>query len=74
MAQISFIPLGRGGRKALYGGYVYTKHRAGLSCTFWHCVSRRDKCKGRIKVNTAETVVEVLKTHSHLPEFGCVTI
>ena len=72
MAEISFIPSGRGGRKILHSGFVYTKHRPGQGGTFWHCVSRRDKCKGRIKVNTAETTVEVVKGHNHLPEFGSV--
>ena len=72
MAQISFIPSGRGGEKALYRGFVYTKHRDGQSCTFWHCIARREKCKGRIKVDSTKTVVEVLKNHDHLPDFGLV--
>ena len=33
----SYIPTGRGGNKALYKGYVYTKHRTGASSSTWHC-------------------------------------
>ena len=72
MTEISFIPSVRGGRKVLYRGFVYTKHRAGQGGTFWHCVSRREKCKGRIQVNAAETIVEVLEGHNHLPDFRSV--
>ena len=72
MTEICFIPSGRGGRKVIHNGFTYTKHRDGQSGSFWHCIARRENCKGRVKVNAAETSVKIVKTHNHLPDFGSV--
>ena len=70
MSTVSFIPSGRGGRKALYRGFIYTNHIDVQTGTYWHCIQRHSDCKGRIKINSAENDIEVVKHHNHLPDFG----
>ena len=70
MNTLTFIPSGRGGRKALYIGFVYTKHRNLASGSSWHCVSRHEKCKGRVKIDANEETIQIVKTHDHIPDFG----
>ena len=70
MNTVSFVPSGRGGRKALYMGFVYTKHRNLSSGSSWHCVARHANCKGRVKIDSNEESVEIVKSHNHLPDFG----
>ena len=68
----SFIPSGRGVRKALFKGYIYTRHRAGASSGTWHCTERHSKCKGRAKMNNIDSTVTIIKSHNHRPDFGTV--
>ena len=72
MAQLEFVPSSRGGRKALYNGFMYTKHRVTGTGSFWHCVDRHSKCKGRLKLNVDETTVINVTQHTHLRNFGTV--
>ena len=72
MAALSFIPSGRGGKKALYSGFIYTKHRDISAGSVWHCVARHSKCKGRIKINSNKDTAVLVKSHNHLPDFGQV--
>ena len=68
----SFIPSGRGGRKALFKGYIYTRHRMGDSSSTWHCTERHSNCKGRVKINNDSSAVTIIKSHNHRPDFGSV--
>ena len=70
MNTLRFIPSERGGRKALYMGFVYTKHRNLASGSSWHCVSRHENCKGRVKIDANEETIQKVKTHNHIPDFG----
>ena len=72
MRNITFIPSGRGGRKVLFQGFTYTRHRAGANGSTWHCTQRHSSCKGRIKVNSEENDLQVVKAHNHLPDFCAV--
>lgn len=70
MNTLRFIPSGRGGRKALYMGFVYTKQRSLSSGSSWHCVCRHENCKGRVQIDSNEETIEIVKTHNHIPDFG----
>ena len=72
MENVTFIPSGRGGRKALYMGFTFTKHRETATGSAWHCKERHSGCKARLKINSAETALEVVREHTHLPDFGAV--
>ena len=70
MEDLSFIPSGRGGKKALHKGFTYTKHRENSVGSVWHCVARHSNCKGRLKINSREDTAVLVKSHNHLPDFG----
>ena len=72
MNDITFIPSGRGGRKVLFQGFTYTLHRTGANGSTWHCTQRHSSCKGRIKINSEENNVQLVKAHTHLPDFGVI--
>ena len=72
MEDLTFVPSGRGGRKALYSGYIYTKHRNDVTGSSWHCIERHSGCKGRFKLNADDNGLRVVKEHNHLPDFGAV--
>ena len=46
MATVSFIPDGSGDNKALFGGFVYTKHRTVPLGSYKHCVARQFELQG----------------------------
>ena len=59
------------GRKAIHGGFMYTKQRTGAGgWTQWECVKRKSGCKGRLKINQDESECEHLKAHNHIANFG----
>ena len=70
MDEITFVASGRGGRRAIVQGFIYTKHRNGTTGSFWHCIKRHEKCQGRIRINDAEDAFVVVKAHDHVPNFG----
>ena len=72
MADLTFVPSGRGGRKVIFQGFVYTMNRSTANGSTWHCTQRHSDCKGRIKINAQENGVQVIKRHSHLPDYGVV--
>ena len=72
MADLTFVPSGRGGRKVIRSGYIYTRHRAQNNGSIWHCTQRHSGCKGRILINAQEDSAQVIKVHNHLPDFGTV--
>ena len=50
MAQLTFVPTKRGGRNAVYNGFMYNKKRENGTHIFWSC-TRRDAagCKGTLQ-------------------------
>lgn len=50
MAELSFITTKRGGRNAVYDGYIYNKKRENDVNVFWYCTCRDSMgCKGALK-------------------------
>ena len=60
------------GRRALIGGFSYTKHRlsTGGAFTQWYCIRRTTGCKGRIRMSANEETYNVVVNHNHPPSFG----
>ena len=68
---LKFIPSQRGGRIAIYKGFMYTQHkrRAQSKGSTWACV-KRENCTGRVHISEDETELREVKSHTHSSDHG----
>ena len=60
MDELTFVTTKRGGRNAVYRGYIYNKKNANTVTVYWSCTRRDiDGCRGAMKtlINLTDPVV-----------------
>lgn len=69
--NLLFLKTSRGGKKIVYKGFIYAKHKRGRYSVFWRCVLR-DKCSAILTTSSDEESARVIaeKEHSHAPDWA----